>query len=180
MYTDYISVKQGRKEWKKRKKQTKNGLHSQPKYWLRTSVLVHPQRLQPNSRAVSLVSWLELQHQWGRVSCSCRQAREQGVRKSGKAWVSSALAPLALGSRGNLTSSRSQHRASSKPCRYGEVGGGQAAGSWARAGEGLPGCPHDPHTTTLHPSQQSRSSPFGSDHKGWNLTTWELISCWFW
>ena len=58
--------------------------------------------------------------------------------------------------------------------------GGQAAGSWARAGEGLPGCPHDPHTTTLHPSQQSRSSPFGSDHKGWNLTTWELISCWFW
>lgn len=115
-------------------KTKKIGVHLQPQYWLGTSVLIHPRGPQPNSGTVSLVSWMELRHRWGRESCSCRQAREQGVRKSGKAWVSWAPAPLALGSRGNLTSSRSQQRASSKPCSRGEAMGG------------LPACPHKRYT----------------------------------
>ena len=72
-----------------------------------------------------------------------RVSGSPGKHESARPWH-----PWHWGSRGNLTSSRSQHRASSKPCRYGEVGG---AGSWlVSKGWGGPArvSPRSPHNHT--------------------------------
>ena len=73
-----------------------------------------------------------------------RVSGSPGKHESARPWH-----PRHWGSRGNLTSSRSQHRASSKPCRCGEVGGRQLAceqGS-GRACQDVPTIPTQSYST---------------------------------
>lgn len=121
VYRLYLS-KAEQERMEEKKETNKDGLHSQPKYWLRTSVLVHPQRLQPNSGAVSLVSRWNCNTNGAECLVAAdkpvnRVSGSPGKHESARPWH-----PWHWGSRGNLTSSRSQHRASSKPCRCGRQG----------------------------------------------------------
>lgn len=135
-------------------------MNFQPKYWLGTSVLVHPQKPQPNSGAVNLVSWLELRH-----GCSSSVLELQT-----SPWTVS-------GSPGRHESAQPRHRwhgAWKETWPVAEVNNGheanfamlgnaawvrRGAGSrlWARPGRALPACPHGPHT--LSSTLPSRDFP---------------------
>jgi hypothetical protein len=148
----------------------KIGINFQSKYWLGTSVFIHPQRPQPNSGVV------KFDFLTGIVTCRSRQVQEQGA---GSPEHVLAL-PWHLGL-----------RVSKEIWPVAEVNNGLEAAVWCRVrrlqgwllstakGQGGP-ClmrPERPVASShpLHPSQQT-FNPSSSDHKGWNLITWELLT----
>lgn len=148
MYINYISVKQGGKEWKKRNKQKMVFTPSLNIDWEPLFLSTLRDFSQILGRLVWFPGW-----NCDTDGAECLVAADKPVNRvsgsPGKHESAQSWHPWHWGSRGNLTSSRSQHRASSKPSRCGEAGGRQLAceQGLGRASQGVPTIPTQPHST---------------------------------